>query len=218
MTLNIMRYVLEVVTYIAVSLVFIVYTEKVYILPVLAKTVVTIITWINMKRVYKNSFGTFYTKETEAIIYWRNKEIWRVLLDLSCVLKNQRNAWHLMDTWHWIYCGDWCLEWVLQCPDVTSFTLHNVHMFPHQTWAELEWTHDHSSLLTQSYSDTACLTTNHLLIITCKLRFFCIKLTLFHWLVILSLFRDEKTWILIQLDYFEDWKYIINILALTNQQ
>ena len=89
MTLNIMRYVLEVVTYIAVSLVFIVYTEKVYILPVLAKTVVTIITWINMKRVYKNSFGTFYTKETEAIIYWRNKEIWRVLLDLSCVLKNQ---------------------------------------------------------------------------------------------------------------------------------
>ena len=69
MTLNIMRYVLEVVTYIAVSLVFIVYTEKVYILPVLAKTVVTIITWINMKRVYKNSFGTFYTKETEAIIY-----------------------------------------------------------------------------------------------------------------------------------------------------
>ena len=57
------------VTYIAVSLVFIVYTEKVYILPVLAKTVVTIITWINMKRVYKNSFGTFYTKETEAIIY-----------------------------------------------------------------------------------------------------------------------------------------------------
>ena len=167
-TFNIMRYVLEVVTYIAVSLVFIVYTEKVYILPVLAKTVVTIITWINMKRVYKNSFGTFYTKETEAIIYWRNKEIWRVLLDLSCVLKNQRNAWHLMDTWHWIYCGDWCLEWVLQCPDVTSFTLHNVHMFPHQTWAELEWTHDHSSLLTQSYSDTACLTTNHLLIITCK--------------------------------------------------
>ena len=69
MTFNIMRYVLEVVTYIAVSLVFIVYTEKVYILPVLAKTVVTIITWINMKRVYKNSFGTFYTKETEAIIY-----------------------------------------------------------------------------------------------------------------------------------------------------
>lgn len=52
-----------------VALVFIVYTDKYYILPILAKTVVTIITWINVKRVYNNSFGTFYTKETEAIIY-----------------------------------------------------------------------------------------------------------------------------------------------------
>ena len=63
------RYVLEVITYLAVALVFIVYTEKFYILPVLLKTVITIITWINVKRIYSNSFGTFYTKETEAIIY-----------------------------------------------------------------------------------------------------------------------------------------------------
>lgn len=67
--LPILRYVLEVVTYVAVSLVFVVYTNKYYILPVLAKTIVTIITWINVKQVYTNSFGTFYTKETEAIIY-----------------------------------------------------------------------------------------------------------------------------------------------------
>merc|ERR1712025_594009 len=36
-------YVLEVITYIAVALVFVVYTEKFYVLPVLLKTVVTII-------------------------------------------------------------------------------------------------------------------------------------------------------------------------------
>ena len=66
------RYVLEVITYIAVALVFVVYTEKFYVLPVLLKTVVTIITWINVKRVYSSSFGTFYTKETEAIIYWKS--------------------------------------------------------------------------------------------------------------------------------------------------
>ena len=60
---------LEVVTYVAVALVFVVYTEKFYVLPVLLKTLVTIVTWINVKRIYSSSFGTFYTKETEAIIY-----------------------------------------------------------------------------------------------------------------------------------------------------
>ena len=63
------RYVLEVVTYVAVVLVFIVYTDTFYILPLLAKTVLTLATWVSVKRVYNNSFGTFYTKETEAIIY-----------------------------------------------------------------------------------------------------------------------------------------------------
>ena len=53
----------------AVVLVFIVYTDTFYILPLLAKTVLTLATWVSVKRVYNNSFGTFYTKETEAIIY-----------------------------------------------------------------------------------------------------------------------------------------------------
>ena len=63
------RYVLEVVTYATVVVVFIVFTRTFYILPLLLKTLLTVVTWINVKRIYNNSFGTFYTKSTEAIIY-----------------------------------------------------------------------------------------------------------------------------------------------------
>ena len=63
------RYVLEMATYSAVVIVFVVFTHTFYILPLLLKTLLTVITWINVKRIYNNSFGTFYTKSTEAIIY-----------------------------------------------------------------------------------------------------------------------------------------------------
>ena len=63
------RYLLEIATYSAVVVVFIVFTQTCYILPLLLKTILTVITWINVKRIYNNSFGTFYTKSTEAIIY-----------------------------------------------------------------------------------------------------------------------------------------------------
>lgn len=62
-------YLLEIATYSAVVVVFIVFTRTFYILPLLLKTILTVITWINVKRIYNNSFGTFYTKSTEAIIY-----------------------------------------------------------------------------------------------------------------------------------------------------
>ena len=62
-------YLLETATYSAVVVVFIVFTKTFYILPLLLKTLLTVITWINVKRIYNNSFGTFYTKSTEAIIY-----------------------------------------------------------------------------------------------------------------------------------------------------
>ena len=63
------RYLLEIATYSAVVVVFIVFTQTFYILPLLLKTLLTLLTWINVKRIYNNSFGTFYTKSTEAIIY-----------------------------------------------------------------------------------------------------------------------------------------------------
>ena len=62
-------YLLEIATYSAVVVVFIVFTQTFYILPLLLKTILTVITWISVKRIYNNSFGTFYTKSTEAIIY-----------------------------------------------------------------------------------------------------------------------------------------------------
>ena len=62
-------YLLEIATYSAVVVVFIVFTQTFYILPLLLKTILTLITWISVKRIYNNSFGTFYTKSTEAIIY-----------------------------------------------------------------------------------------------------------------------------------------------------
>ena len=53
------RYILEVITFVAVILVFIVYTETFYILPLSLKTLLTAFTWINVKKVFNNSgYGT----------------------------------------------------------------------------------------------------------------------------------------------------------------
>lgn len=68
-TFTLHRYILEVITFVAVILVFIVYTETFYILPLSLKTLLTAFTWINVKKVFNNSFGKFYTKDSESSVY-----------------------------------------------------------------------------------------------------------------------------------------------------
>ena len=59
------RYLLEVLTFVAVVLVSLVYTETFFLLPLLVKTALTIFTWISVNKVFRNSFGSFYTKSAE---------------------------------------------------------------------------------------------------------------------------------------------------------
>lgn len=62
-------YLLEVVTFVAVIVVSMVYTETYYLLPLLGKTFFTAFAWYKVRHVYRNSFGTFYTKEPVDVIY-----------------------------------------------------------------------------------------------------------------------------------------------------
>ena len=59
------RYLLEVLTFVAVVLVSLVYMKTFFLLPLLVKTALTIFTWISVNKVFRNSFGSFYTKSAE---------------------------------------------------------------------------------------------------------------------------------------------------------
>ena len=67
---TIFRYLLEVITFIAVVMLSMVYTETFYLLPLLIKTILTLFTWFSVKNIYRNCFGSFYTKDTTDFVYW----------------------------------------------------------------------------------------------------------------------------------------------------
>ena len=46
------------------------YTNTMLFLPLLIKTSLSLFTWLNVKNVYKHSFGSFSTKNTDDIIFW----------------------------------------------------------------------------------------------------------------------------------------------------
>ena len=69
MSFEFYRYLLEVVTFVAVVMVSMVYTESFFLMPLLIKTILTVFTWIKIKNIYRNSFGTFYTKDTKDVIF-----------------------------------------------------------------------------------------------------------------------------------------------------
>ena len=64
------RAMVEAVSLISVVVLTMVYTNTMFFLPLLCKTFLSLITWFNVKNVYKHSFGSFYTKDTDDIIFW----------------------------------------------------------------------------------------------------------------------------------------------------
>ena len=60
---------LEVLTLVAVVGMSLVYRETYSFTPLLLKTNLTVFTWFNVKNIYRNSFGTFYTKNLKDAFY-----------------------------------------------------------------------------------------------------------------------------------------------------
>ena len=63
------RYMLEVITFVSVVMVSVVYTETFFLLPLLIKTILTLFTWFNVKNIHGNSFGKFYTEDSTDLIH-----------------------------------------------------------------------------------------------------------------------------------------------------
>ena len=55
---------LEVITFVSVVMVSVVYTETFFLIPLLIKTILTLFTWFNVKNIHSNSFGKFYTEDS----------------------------------------------------------------------------------------------------------------------------------------------------------
>jgi hypothetical protein len=58
------RYMLEVITFVSVVMVSVVYTETFFLMPLLIKTILTLFTWCHVKNIHGNSFGKFYTEDS----------------------------------------------------------------------------------------------------------------------------------------------------------
>ena len=64
----IVRYILEVITFVAVVVISVVYTQTFFLMPLLIKTIFTTVTWLKVRNIYKNSFGSFYTRNTNSVL------------------------------------------------------------------------------------------------------------------------------------------------------
>merc|ERR1719474_301821 len=60
----------ESVSLCSVVVLIIVYTNSLIFLPLILKIILSLIPWLQVRNVYKNSFGSFSTKYTNDIIFW----------------------------------------------------------------------------------------------------------------------------------------------------
>ena len=64
------RALVECISLLSVVVLTILYTNTMLFLPLLIKIVFSLITWFSVRNVYRHSFGSFSTKDTDDIIFW----------------------------------------------------------------------------------------------------------------------------------------------------